>query len=56
MKYRDLRRRQWEVNLSYNNLEANCAADYLTNLGHSYSYGLHLIDALKSRSVSMVTI
>ncbi|CAN0847506.1 hypothetical protein LINGRAHAP2_LOCUS5011, partial [Linum grandiflorum] len=38
--------RQWEVHPSHIYREANNTADYLTNLGHSLSYVLHLFDSL----------
>ncbi|CAN0870121.1 Putative ribonuclease H protein At1g65750 [Linum grandiflorum] len=36
--------RNWEVNLSHIYREANNAADYLANFGHSLNYGLHIFD------------
>ncbi|CAN1801232.1 Putative ribonuclease H protein At1g65750, partial [Linum perenne] len=46
--FHELRSRNWEVSLSHVYREANCAADYLANLGHSYSFGLHLLDVPNS--------
>ncbi|CAN0914226.1 Putative ribonuclease H protein At1g65750 [Linum grandiflorum] len=44
MQFKELCRRQWEVQISHIYREANNAADYLANLGHSFSYGIHLFD------------
>ncbi|CAN0915127.1 Putative ribonuclease H protein At1g65750, partial [Linum grandiflorum] len=46
LQFKELRSRQWEVQLSHIYRDANNAADYLANLGHSFSYGLHLFDLL----------
>ncbi|CAN0861052.1 hypothetical protein LINGRAHAP2_LOCUS8109 [Linum grandiflorum] len=40
MQFKEICRRQWEVHLSHINREANNAADFLTNLGHSFTYSL----------------
>ncbi|CAN0926336.1 Putative ribonuclease H protein At1g65750 [Linum grandiflorum] len=45
LQFTELCNRQWEVNLSHIYREANYAADYLANLGHSLTYGLHLFDS-----------
>ncbi|CAN0847508.1 Putative ribonuclease H protein At1g65750 [Linum grandiflorum] len=45
LQFKELCSRQWEVHLSHIYREANNAADYLANLGHSLSYGLHLFDS-----------
>ncbi|CAN0898133.1 Putative ribonuclease H protein At1g65750 [Linum grandiflorum] len=45
IRHRELCSRQWEVRLSHIYREANNAADYLANLGHSLSYGLHFFDS-----------
>ncbi|CAN0918448.1 hypothetical protein LINGRAHAP2_LOCUS30868 [Linum grandiflorum] len=45
MQFKDLCSRQWEVHLSHIYREANSAADYLANLGHSFTYGLHILDS-----------
>ncbi|CAN1157990.1 Putative ribonuclease H protein At1g65750 [Linum perenne] len=42
-EFHDLRNRQWEVSLSHVYREANFAADYLANLGHSFSFGFQQI-------------
>ncbi|CAN0914181.1 Putative ribonuclease H protein At1g65750 [Linum grandiflorum] len=44
MHFNELCSRQWEVHLSHIYREANYAADYLANLGHSFTYGLHFLD------------
>ncbi|CAN1811144.1 Putative ribonuclease H protein At1g65750 [Linum perenne] len=43
-EFANLSSREWEVNLSHVYREANCAADHLANLGHSFSVGLYLFD------------
>ncbi|CAN0874988.1 Putative ribonuclease H protein At1g65750 [Linum grandiflorum] len=43
-QYQNLCKRQWEVTLNHIYREANCAADYLANLGHSFVFGLHIFD------------
>ncbi|CAN1806610.1 Putative ribonuclease H protein At1g65750 [Linum perenne] len=40
----DLSLREWDVQLSHVYREANCAADHLANLGHSFSIGMYLFD------------
>ncbi|CAN0857782.1 Putative ribonuclease H protein At1g65750 [Linum grandiflorum] len=40
-----------QVTLSHIYREANCAADYLANLGHSFMFGLHLVN-LPDRGLS----
>ncbi|CAN1137709.1 Putative ribonuclease H protein At1g65750 [Linum perenne] len=37
-----LRSRNWQTKVVHIFREANCGADYLANLGHSYCFGLHL--------------
>ncbi|CAN0891965.1 Putative ribonuclease H protein At1g65750 [Linum grandiflorum] len=44
MQYQELCKRQWEVTLHHIYREANCAADYLANLGHSFMFGFHFIN------------
>ncbi|CAN0911523.1 Putative ribonuclease H protein At1g65750, partial [Linum grandiflorum] len=51
LQFEDLCSCQWEVHLSHVYREANNAADYLANLGHSLSYGLHRFDT-PDRSLS----
>ncbi|CAN0916842.1 Putative ribonuclease H protein At1g65750 [Linum grandiflorum] len=51
MQFKELCSRQWEVHLSHIYREANYAADYLANLGHSFIYGLHFLD-LPDRGLS----
>ncbi|CAN0866712.1 Putative ribonuclease H protein At1g65750 [Linum grandiflorum] len=51
LQFKELRSRQSEVQLSHIYREANNATDYLANLGHSFSYGLHLFD-LPDRGLS----
>ncbi|CAN1238181.1 hypothetical protein LINGRAPRIM_LOCUS2053 [Linum grandiflorum] len=43
LQYQDLCKRQWETSLTYIYHEANCTADYLANLGHSFVFGFHII-------------
>ncbi|CAN1334386.1 Putative ribonuclease H protein At1g65750, partial [Linum perenne] len=38
-EFRELRSREWVLSLSHVYREANCVADFLANLGHSYSVG-----------------
>ncbi|CAN1237427.1 hypothetical protein LINGRAPRIM_LOCUS1874 [Linum grandiflorum] len=38
MQFKELCNRQWEVHLSHIYREANNAADYLANLGHSLNF------------------
>ncbi|CAN0876636.1 Putative ribonuclease H protein At1g65750, partial [Linum grandiflorum] len=45
LRFKELCNRQWEVHLSHIYREANNAADYLANLDHSLSYGLHFFDS-----------
>ncbi|CAN1167006.1 Putative ribonuclease H protein At1g65750 [Linum perenne] len=40
----DLSSRDWEVQLTHVYREANCAADHLANLGHSFDIGMYLFD------------
>ncbi|CAN1123628.1 Putative ribonuclease H protein At1g65750 [Linum perenne] len=40
----DLSSRDWEVQLTHVYREANCAADHLANLGHSFVIGMYLFD------------
>ncbi|CAN0876382.1 Putative ribonuclease H protein At1g65750, partial [Linum grandiflorum] len=44
IQFKELCSRQWEVHLSHIYREANIAADYLANLGHSLSFGMHIFD------------
>ncbi|CAN1787537.1 Putative ribonuclease H protein At1g65750 [Linum perenne] len=41
-EFHELRSREWELSLSHVYREANCAADYLANFGHSFSVGMYL--------------
>ncbi|CAN0925671.1 hypothetical protein LINGRAHAP2_LOCUS34891, partial [Linum grandiflorum] len=41
LQFKEIRSRQWEVNLSHIFREANNSANYLVNCGDSLSYGLH---------------
>ncbi|CAN0898190.1 Putative ribonuclease H protein At1g65750 [Linum grandiflorum] len=45
LQFKEICSRQWEVNLSHIYREVNNAADYLANLGHSLTYGMHLFDS-----------
>ncbi|CAN0918177.1 Putative ribonuclease H protein At1g65750, partial [Linum grandiflorum] len=45
LQFKELCSRHWEVHLSHIYREANNAADYLANLGHSLLYGLHIFDS-----------
>ncbi|CAN0880995.1 Putative ribonuclease H protein At1g65750 [Linum grandiflorum] len=45
MQFKELYSRQWEVHLSHIYREANNAADYLANLGHSFVYEMHILDS-----------
>ncbi|CAN1150080.1 hypothetical protein LINPERPRIM_LOCUS18408 [Linum perenne] len=47
-KFQDLRARQWEVSIVHIYREANCCADYMANLGHSFWFGFHFFDYLIS--------
>ncbi|CAN1850390.1 Putative ribonuclease H protein At1g65750 [Linum perenne] len=38
----ELKSRSWEVAITHVFREANCSADYLANLGHTFCLGLHL--------------
>ncbi|CAN1128422.1 Putative ribonuclease H protein At1g65750, partial [Linum perenne] len=42
-EFRELSSRKWFVSFVHVYREANCGADYLANLGHSVSLGLHLL-------------
>ncbi|CAN0905128.1 Putative ribonuclease H protein At1g65750 [Linum grandiflorum] len=44
LQFKELCSRQWEVHLLHSYHEANNAADYLANLGHSLPYGIHIFD------------
>ncbi|CAN0897275.1 Putative ribonuclease H protein At1g65750 [Linum grandiflorum] len=44
MQYQEFGKRQWEVTLTHIYREANRAADYLANLGHSFVFGFHTFD------------
>ncbi|CAN1745399.1 Putative ribonuclease H protein At1g65750 [Linum perenne] len=39
----ELKSRSWEVTINHVFREANCSADYLANLGHTFCLGLHLL-------------
>ncbi|CAN1808121.1 Putative ribonuclease H protein At1g65750, partial [Linum perenne] len=41
-QFSELRSRDWEVTIHHIYREANCAADYLANLGHSVDLGTHV--------------
>ncbi|CAN0870349.1 Putative ribonuclease H protein At1g65750, partial [Linum grandiflorum] len=45
VQYQELCKRQWEVTLTHIYREANCTADYLANLGHSFNLGFHIVDS-----------
>ncbi|CAN0917038.1 Putative ribonuclease H protein At1g65750 [Linum grandiflorum] len=45
LQFKELCSRHWEVHLSHSYREANYAADYLANLGHSFLYGMHIFDS-----------
>ncbi|CAN0857784.1 Putative ribonuclease H protein At1g65750 [Linum grandiflorum] len=51
MQFQELCNLPWAVTLSHIYREANCAADYLANLGHSFMFGLHLVN-LPDRGLS----
>ncbi|CAN0914173.1 Putative ribonuclease H protein At1g65750 [Linum grandiflorum] len=42
MQYKDLGKRQWEVTLNHIYSEANCAVDYLANLGYFCVFGFYV--------------
>ncbi|CAN0866786.1 Putative ribonuclease H protein At1g65750 [Linum grandiflorum] len=42
LQFKKLCSRQWEVQISHIYRETNNVADYLANLDHSFSYGMHL--------------
>ncbi|CAN0826662.1 Putative ribonuclease H protein At1g65750 [Linum grandiflorum] len=44
IRYQELCNRQWEVTLHHIYREANYAADYLANLGHSFIFGFHIVN------------
>ncbi|CAN1165012.1 Putative ribonuclease H protein At1g65750 [Linum perenne] len=41
-QFHALKNRDWEVSIHHIFREANCAADYLANLGHTLDMGLHV--------------
>ncbi|CAN1137710.1 Putative ribonuclease H protein At1g65750 [Linum perenne] len=41
-EFQELKSRSWDISITHVFREANCGADYLANLGHSYCFGLHL--------------
>ncbi|CAN1187401.1 Putative ribonuclease H protein At1g65750 [Linum perenne] len=41
-EFQELRSRAWSLSFSHVYRAANCGADYLANLGHSLSFGLHV--------------
>ncbi|CAN1773878.1 Putative ribonuclease H protein At1g65750, partial [Linum perenne] len=40
-EFQELKSRSWDISITDVFREANCGADYLANLGHSYCFGLH---------------
>ncbi|CAN1822878.1 Putative ribonuclease H protein At1g65750 [Linum perenne] len=48
VEFHELISRDWELSLSHVYREANCAADYLANIGHSYSVGMYLFQCSNS--------
>ncbi|CAN1824564.1 Putative ribonuclease H protein At1g65750, partial [Linum perenne] len=42
-EFHELCRRNWELAICHVYREANCAADYLANLGHSISFGFRFL-------------
>ncbi|CAN1188442.1 Putative ribonuclease H protein At1g65750, partial [Linum perenne] len=42
LEFIELKARSWEISITHVYREANCGADYLANLGHSFNFGLHL--------------
>ncbi|CAN0903373.1 hypothetical protein LINGRAHAP2_LOCUS22516, partial [Linum grandiflorum] len=46
LQFKELYRRQWEVQIFHIYREANNATDYLAILGHSFSYRFPLFDSL----------
>ncbi|CAN1137708.1 Putative ribonuclease H protein At1g65750 [Linum perenne] len=42
LEFQELKSRSWDISITHVFREANCGADYLANLGHSYCFGLHL--------------
>ncbi|CAN0910293.1 hypothetical protein LINGRAHAP2_LOCUS26213 [Linum grandiflorum] len=44
MQYQKLCKRHWEVTLTHIHREANCAADYLVNIDHSFMFGFHIVN------------
>ncbi|CAN0920408.1 Putative ribonuclease H protein At1g65750 [Linum grandiflorum] len=51
MQFQELYNLPWEVTLNHIYREANCAVNYLANLGHSYMFGLHIVN-LPDRGLS----
>ncbi|CAN0899356.1 hypothetical protein LINGRAHAP2_LOCUS20224 [Linum grandiflorum] len=51
MQFQELCNLPWAVTLTHIYREANCAADYLANLDHSFMFGLHLVN-LPDRGLS----
>ncbi|CAN0841165.1 hypothetical protein LINGRAHAP2_LOCUS3129 [Linum grandiflorum] len=45
LQFQELCNRDWEVLIFYICREANNAAGYLANLGHSFDFDLHLLDS-----------
>ncbi|CAN1187916.1 Putative ribonuclease H protein At1g65750 [Linum perenne] len=43
-EFLEIRARPWEISLNHIFREANCSADYLANLGHSFWFGFHVFD------------
>ncbi|CAN1160514.1 hypothetical protein LINPERHAP2_LOCUS23358 [Linum perenne] len=41
----ELSSRNWEVSIHLVYSKANFAADYLANLGHSFGFGVHVLEA-----------
>ncbi|CAN1217840.1 Putative ribonuclease H protein At1g65750 [Linum perenne] len=42
LEFQELKSRSWDITITHVFREANCGADYLANLGHSYCFGFHL--------------
>ncbi|CAN1224348.1 Putative ribonuclease H protein At1g65750 [Linum perenne] len=41
LEFQDLLSRPWQIKISHVFREANQAADYMANLGHSFDFGIH---------------
>ncbi|CAN0855000.1 hypothetical protein LINGRAHAP2_LOCUS6089, partial [Linum grandiflorum] len=42
-RFRELRARNWEIKLIRIYRETNVLADFLTHLGHSYNFNIHIL-------------